>query len=123
MLDDDLFGIPRYYPNLGVTCECPFVNHSCDPNCEYGTFEHQYPLIASRDIQSGEELCIHYGAHDTETSLIQGLNCKCGSTNCVKILQFNFWRDPIFQEKYKDCMSTYIKNKVKQLKQQTQSSS
>ena len=115
MLDDDVFGVPRYYKTLEITCECPFVNHSCDPNCEYGTYERQYPLIASRDIESGEELCIHYGAHDTETSLIAGLQCRCGSSNCVDVLKFDFWRDPKFQEKYQHCMSTYVKTKMKQL--------
>ena len=104
MLDDDLFGVLPYYESLKVTCECPFVNHSYDLNCSYGTYEHQYPLIASRDIQPGEELCIHYGAHHTETSLIAGLPCRCGADNCTKILRFHFWRDPQFQEKGKNCI-------------------
>lgn len=118
MLDDDLFGVPEYYKTLEVTCECPFVNHSCDPNCEYGTSEYQYKLISSRDILKGEELCIHYGAHDTETSLIAGLKCQCGSSNCVGILRFDFWRDPSFQEKYSHCMTDYIQRKINQLKQE-----
>lgn len=118
MLDDDVFGIPRYYHNLGITCECPFVNHSCDPNCEYGTYEFQYPLIAARDIKKGEELTIHYGAHDTETSLINGIKCGCQSDNCVQILIFNFWKDPRFQEKYYHCMSGYIRRKVDQLRKE-----
>ena len=120
MLDDDVFGVPRYYETLGVTCECPFVNHSCDPNCEYGTGEHQYPLIASRDIQAGEELCIHYGAHDTDTSLIQGLQCRCQAENCVGLLDFNFWRDPLFQAKYQHCMTNFIVAKVQQLQRERQ---
>ena len=115
MIDDDLFGVPIYYETLGVTCECPFVNHSCDPNCEYGTFQSNYKLIASRNIEKGEELCIHYGAHDTETSLIAGLQCKCGSHNCVGILKFDFWRDPSFQKKYLHCMSDYIKSKINRM--------
>lgn len=117
MLDDDVFGVPRYYETLGVTCECPFVNHSCDPNCEYGTDEHQYPLIASRDIEKGEELTIHYGAHDTEKSLINGIQCKCGSAKCVGILRFNFWKDPDFQKEYYHCMTSYIKKKIKELQE------
>jgi hypothetical protein len=117
MLDDDVFGVPPYYQNLEITCECPFVNHSCDPNCEYGTNSTQYPLIASRDIEIGEELCVHYGAHDTETSLIRDLECKCGSSNCLGILKFDYWRDQQFQKRYEHCMSNYVKSKVNQLKE------
>jgi hypothetical protein len=116
MLDDDVFGLPCYYETSAITCECPFVNHSCDPNCEYTTQNKRYSLVASRDIQSGEELCIHYGAHDTEFSLIQGIQCYCGASNCVGVLNFNFWRDPLFQQKYEHCMSDYIKRKVNELR-------
>jgi hypothetical protein len=116
MLDDDLFGVPRYYKTLDITCECPFVNHSCDPNCHYDTNKYQYPLIASRNIQPGEELCIHYGAHDTEYSLIAGIKCQCKSSNCVGILKFDFWRDQLFTNKYQHCLTDYIRKKIKELK-------
>lgn len=118
MLGDDIYGVPKYYERMEITCECPFVNHCCDPNCEYKTSENQYKLIASRNIRAGEELCLHYGAHDTETSLIVGLNCQCGSSNCVGILLFNDWRNPSFQEKYFHCMSNYVQGKVNQLKEE-----
>lgn len=90
MLDDDLFASPPYYKTLKVTCQCPFVNYSSDLNCEYETFQSNYPLIASRNIQAEEELTIHYGVHHSETSLINGIQCRCQATNCVQILQFNF---------------------------------
>jgi hypothetical protein len=118
MIDDDVFGVPSYYETMGITCECPFVNHSCDPNCEYTTYGERYSLVASRDIEAGEELCLHYGAHDSEYSLIQGLQCRCGSANCVGVLNFNFWRDPLFQQKYGHCMSYYIRGKVSQLRKE-----
>lgn len=117
-MNDDLFCIPPYYESLEVTCECPFVNHSCDPNCEYGTHEYRYKLIASSEIEKGEELCIHYGAHDRETSLIAGMQCKCGSSNCVGILKFDFWSDPFFQKKYSHCMTGYILSKIDRLNQE-----
>lgn len=73
-----------------------------------------------RDIQAGEELCIHHGAHDTESSLIQGLPCRCQPENCGGVLNFNFCRDPHFQEKYQHCMTDFTLAKVQQLQRERQ---
>ncbi|CAF4364658.1 unnamed protein product [Rotaria magnacalcarata] len=115
MLDDDLYGVPRLYAAQGVTCECPYVNHACEPNCHYGTGGEQFSIIAFRDIKPEEELTVHYGCHDTEASLWSGIDCKCGGPKCVGVLKFNFWRDEEFQRKYAHCLSAYINRKIKDL--------
>ncbi len=64
-----------------------FVNHSCDPNCEFDYLERSGPaaeerhktvlLFALRDIQKGEELTIDYNwtAEDA-------IPCRCQAVSC-----------------------------------------
>jgi uncharacterized protein len=64
-----------------------FVNHSCEPNCEFDWFAlaaddqpgltTRVYLIALRHIKPGEELVIEYNW--TAESAIR---CRCGSPNC-----------------------------------------
>lgn len=65
-----------------------FVNHSCDPNCEFDVFElseegGEFPtlrhvfLLALREIKPGEELTIAYN-WSAETAI----PCRCESPNC-----------------------------------------
>ena len=54
----------------------------------------------------------HYGILETEASLIFGMKCKCNSLECVKNLTFDYYRDPIFAEKYFAYMTPYLKQKV-----------
>ena len=37
------------------------INHSCEPNCEAITEDHQIFIYALRDIKAGEELFFNYG--------------------------------------------------------------
>jgi len=64
-----------------------FVNHSCDPNCEFDVFElsaegdaqtlrHVF-LLALREIKPGEELTIAYN-WSAETAI----PCRCEAPNC-----------------------------------------
>ncbi len=67
--------------------EAPFryVNHSCDPNCEFERFDQSIDglpgqrlyLIALEDIEAGEELTIDY--HWPADAAIR---CECHSENC-----------------------------------------
>jgi uncharacterized protein len=64
-----------------------YVNHSCDPNCEFDWFdvtENGEPsprrrlfLFALRDIRPGEELTIDYN-----WSAAAAIPCRCHSPNC-----------------------------------------
>lgn len=64
-----------------------FVNHSCEPNCEFDYFEcsnrpgeeprtHAF-LIALRDIKQGEELTIDYN-----WSVAAAIPCRCQASSC-----------------------------------------
>jgi uncharacterized protein len=64
-----------------------YVNHSCDPNCEFDCFDltgadasptqrHVF-LIALREIRPGEELTIDYN-----WPAAVAIPCRCGSPTC-----------------------------------------
>lgn len=59
-----------------------YLNHSCDPNCEfnYEEVESGIPIlyvIALREIRSGEELTIDYN-----WPADAAIPCQCGAHNC-----------------------------------------
>ena len=56
-------------------------NHSCDPNTKYEGLN----VLASKNIQKGEELTLDYTTflNDEMESFI----CNCGAPNCKKIIQ------------------------------------
>ncbi|HVP64171.1 MAG TPA: SET domain-containing protein-lysine N-methyltransferase [candidate division Zixibacteria bacterium] len=56
-----------------------YVNHSCDPNCETEEDEDERVwIVASRDIEAGEELAYDYFLYDGEGEA----PCTCGSERC-----------------------------------------
>ncbi len=65
-----------------------YVNHSCDPNCEFDLLEESQPdgvaisrhlyLIALCDIAANEQFTIEYN-----WSAACAIPCKCGAKNCV----------------------------------------
>lgn len=63
-----------------------FLNHSCEPNCEFDLLEESdddpkqaghLHVIALRDITPGEELTIEYNWPATSAIV-----CQCGSPSC-----------------------------------------
>lgn len=89
-----------------------FVNHSCDPNAIVTTGRK---VIALRPIRTGEEITIDYSC--TESQRAWHMSCRCGATNCRKIIKsIHFLPEPLFQ-KYRQYIPTflrkeYAKNKV-----------
>ncbi|HLD98020.1 MAG TPA: SET domain-containing protein-lysine N-methyltransferase [Candidatus Nanoarchaeia archaeon] len=57
-----------------------YINHSCDPNAEIDIIDDKIWIIASRDINPGEEITYDY-AYDLENW--EDHPCRCGSANCV----------------------------------------
>ena len=58
-----------------------FCNHSCDPNCHHIPIsDNSYQMVATRDIQIGEELTCDYAIFDTECET--HFECKCGTAIC-----------------------------------------
>jgi uncharacterized protein len=56
------------------------LNHSCAPNCEAELQDERIWIVASRDIQAGEEVTFNYGYDLTD---YLDYPCRCGSPNCV----------------------------------------
>ncbi|MFH1399901.1 MAG: SET domain-containing protein-lysine N-methyltransferase [Nanoarchaeota archaeon] len=66
-----------------------YINHSCLPNCEIEKVRGHIWIVASRDIDEGEELSYNYG-YDMED--YQEHPCRCGAPNCVGyILDEDHW--------------------------------
>jgi SET domain-containing protein len=57
-----------------------YINHSCDPNCETDIIRGHIWIIATRDIEEGEEISYNYG-YDFDS--YEDHPCHCGSKNCV----------------------------------------
>ena len=57
-----------------------YVNHACNPNCYVEIFGHHIWIIASRDIEPGEEL-----TYDYNTEGVAGIPCRC-RPRCKRVL-------------------------------------
>jgi uncharacterized protein len=57
-----------------------FINHSCAPNCEAEKDDDRIWIIATRDIQAGEEITFNYGYDLVD---YKDYPCCCGSPQCV----------------------------------------
>jgi len=57
-----------------------FINHSCSPNCNAELTESGIWIIASRDIDVGEEITFNYG-YDLEN--VRDHPCHCRLPDCV----------------------------------------
>ena len=75
-----------------------YINHSCEPNtwCEFKILGKQ-ELIALRPIRKGEEITYDYSLQAIDC--LGGKNpwkmrCRCGSRNCRKVIQGDFFRLP-----------------------------
>ncbi len=56
------------------------INHSCEPNCEAELHDGHIWIVASRDINPGEEIAFNYG-YDLED--YRDYPCRCGAPECV----------------------------------------
>lgn len=62
-----------------------FINHSCEPNCEAVWEDRRIFIEATRNIQTGVELCYDYAfEHEGPISAEekQLYVCRCGSPEC-----------------------------------------
>ncbi|MGO8931463.1 MAG: SET domain-containing protein [Limisphaerales bacterium] len=57
-----------------------FLNHSCAPNCEAEKDDDRIWIVATRDIQAGEEITFNYGY---DLAAYRDYPCRCGSPQCV----------------------------------------
>ncbi len=92
-----------------------FINHSCDPNAGY---KGQIFLVAMRDIDAGEEICIDYATilHASEGVEPYRLKCYCGSDNCRDVITDEDWKIPELQKRYDGYFQHFLQEKLEALK-------
>lgn len=102
---DDFYLIPPSRNEFeDIMC---FINHSCVPNV--GILGNII-LIAIRDIEAEEELCLDYAmVFNNEKTFA----CQCGKDSCRKTITGKDWMNKNLQEKYGDYFSSYLLQKIK----------
>lgn len=75
-----------------------YINHSCDPSTYVKTINGVRKVLAMHDIKTGDEITYDYSINgDNEGTF----DCKCGSKNCRKVYNGNFFKLPMeLQLKY-----------------------
>lgn len=77
-----------------------FINHSCDPNCDFEIKNKQIWIRAMNDIKKGEELSYNYGF---DLDGYKRYPCKCGAKNCAGfILDKDHWKTIKMKNKIKE---------------------
>ena len=59
-----------------------YINHSCDPNCEFDGEGKEIWVNAIKDIKPEEELIVNYAFEFDEKDYLDH-PCRCGSERCV----------------------------------------
>ena len=86
-----------------------FSNHSCEPNIGV---RGQIVFVAMRDVAAGEELTHDWATTDDDD---YELECRCGATNCRKVITGQDWRRKDLQERYHGYFSWYLMEKIARL--------
>jgi len=74
-----------------------YINHSCNPNTYVKTKSGVRQVLAMRDISKGDEITYDYSINGDNEGTFE---CRCGSKNCRKIYQGNFFKLPIELQKH-----------------------
>ena len=88
-------------------------NHSCDPNAG---LTGQIGLIAMRDIEAGEEICLDYAMCDG--SNYDEFDCSCGVPDCRGRVTGEDWKRPELWERYEGYFSPYLQRRIAALKKE-----
>ena len=106
-IDTDLFIAPVTEQEREASMLCS--NHSCNPNLG---IRGEITFVAMRDIRAGEELTHDWAMTDDDDYSIE---CKCGTSNCRKILTGKDWQRPDLQKRYAGYFSAYLARKIVRL--------
>ena len=92
-----------------------YINHSCSPNTG---FKGQIFVVAMKDIGKGEQITFDYCM---VLSKVKGIKpyrfiCRCGSSNCRKIITWNDWKNPSLQKKYLGYFQWYLEDRIRKAK-------
>lgn len=100
-------------PNMGKPDAGDYVNHSCNPNLGMTS---SITLVAMRDIQPDEEVCIDYAMCDGTP--YDEFVCGCGTDLCRGHVTGSDWRLPSLQARYDGFFSPYLQRRITRLKQE-----
>ena len=103
-IDDDLFIAPVTDEERELSML--YSNHSCDANLGV---RGEITFVAMRDIRAGEELTHDWAMTDDDDYSVE---CKCGASNCRKIVTGKDWQRPDLQKRYTDYFSAYLARKI-----------
>jgi hypothetical protein len=113
-IDDDLFIAPVTDEERELSML--YSNHSCDANLG---MRGDITFVAMREIRAGEELTHDWATTDNDDYSVE---CKCGASNCRKILTGKDWELPELQRKYAGYFSAYLARKIASIVYRTQNS-
>ena len=88
-----------------------FFNHCCDPNAG---MTGQIGLVAMRNIEPGEEVCLDYAMCDGMS--YDEFDCSCESTNCRGRVTGQDWSRPELWERYDGYFSPYLQRRIDAIK-------
>jgi hypothetical protein len=87
------------------------INHSCEPNCGVAG---NVLLVAMRDIAAGEQFTFDYAMCDADP--YDEFECACGSASCRGKVTGNDWMLPELQTRYDGRFSTYLGERIAELR-------
>lgn len=101
---DDFYLVPLIVEEFHkVMC---FFNHACEANVG---LQGNVVIVAMRDINSGEELCLDYAMIFNNAMKFE---CRCAKANCRKTVTGQDWKKKELQEKYSQYFSSYLLEKI-----------
>ena len=86
-----------------------YLNHSCDPNVG---MDDCLTVVATRDIQPGEELTIDYAFFEADETWRLKTDCNCGATNCRKTITGADWRKASSKDRLFSYYAPFIKRRI-----------
>lgn len=88
-----------------------YINHSCDPNAG---LSGQIVVVALRDIEPGEEICVDYAMIDGTP--YDEFECGCDTDLCRGWVRGDDWRRPELWQRYAGHFSPYLQRRIDRLK-------
>jgi uncharacterized protein len=103
-IDRDLFIAPVTQEERELSML--YLNHSCNANLG---MRGEITFVAMRDIRAGEEVTHDWAMTDDDDYSVE---CKCGASNCRKILTGKDWQRPELQRRYAGYFSAHLARKI-----------
>lgn len=116
IIDHDLFNTIKNFQNKKLECNCPLLNHSCEPNCANYFKNNAWTFVALRDIKAGEEITWDYQTYECEFSNNAELLCKCGSKKCKGLLKYDYYRNIDWINTYYKYCSPFMQKRIDELR-------